>query len=58
MILALPKELIGNLDFSYDLPILKDNATDKQKIIYADFIKQYITDQHNEADLFIKHNKN
>lgn len=57
MILALPKELIGNLDFSHRLPILKDGATDKQKIIYADFIKELIAEQDNN-NLFIKHSKN
>lgn len=57
MILALPKELIGSLDFSNDLPVLIDDATDKQKIVYADFIKQLILDNHNEDDLFFKNHK-
>lgn len=53
MILALPDKLIGSLDFTYDLPVLKDSATDKQKIIYADFIKELIAENYNGDDLFI-----
>lgn len=50
--LALPDELIGSLDFSYNLPVLKDSATDKQKIIYADFIKELIAENNGKNDLF------
>lgn len=50
--LALPDELIGSLDFSYNLPVLKDNATDKQKIIYADFIKELIAENNEKNNLF------
>lgn len=50
--LALPDELIGSLDFSYNLPVLKDSATDKQKIIYADFIKQLIAENSGSNNLF------
>lgn len=49
--LALPDELIGSLDFSYNLPVLKDSATDKQKIIYADFIKELIAENNGKNDL-------
>lgn len=51
MMLALPDELIGSLDFSYNLPVLKDSATDKQKIIYADFIKELIAENNGKNDL-------
>ena len=58
MILALPQELIGNLDFSYSLPILNAGATEKQKLIYVDFIQELITEQDNkntsEIDSFFK----
>ena len=50
--LALPDELIGSLDFSYNLPVLKDSATDKQKIIYADFIKELIAENNGKNNLF------
>lgn len=50
--LALPDELIGSLDFSYNLPVLKDSATDKQKIIYADFIKELIAENNEKNNLF------
>ena len=50
--LALPDELIGSLDFSYNLPVLKDSATDKQKIIYADFIKELIAENNGKKNLF------
>lgn len=50
--LALPDELIGSLDFSYNLPVLKDSATDKQKIIYADFIKELIAENNGKDNLF------
>lgn len=49
--LALPDELIGSLDFSYNLPVLKDSATDKQKIIYADFVKELIAENNGKNDL-------
>ena len=52
MMLALPDELIGSLDFSYNLPVLKDSATDKQKIIYADFIKELIAENNEKNNLF------
>lgn len=52
MILALPDKLIGSLDYSYDLPVLKDSATDKQKIIYADFIKELIAENNGKNNLF------
>ena len=59
MILALPKELIGHLDFSHSLPVLNADATEKQKIVYADFIKEWITEQDNQntsdVDKFFKH---
>lgn len=50
--LALPDELVGSLDFSYNLPVLKDSATDKQKIIYADFIKELIAENNGKNNLF------
>ena len=50
--LALPDELVGSLDFSYNLPVLKDSATDKQKIIYADFIKELIAENNEKNNLF------
>lgn len=50
--LALPDELIESLDFSYNLPVLKDSATDKQKIIYADFIKELIAENNGKNNLF------
>lgn len=45
MLLVLPEELENALDDSdkYSIPILKDGATDKQKIVYADFIKELVT---------------
>lgn len=52
MMLALPDELIGSLDFSCNLPVLKDSATDKQKIIYADFIKELIAENNGKNNLF------
>ena len=52
MMLALPDELVGSLDFSYNLPVLKDSATDKQKIIYADFIKELIAENNEKNNLF------
>lgn len=32
------------------IPVLKDGATDKQKILYADFIKQYVEDDQVKSD--------
>lgn len=59
MILALPKELIGHLDFSYSLPVLNAGATKKQKIVYAEFIQELITEQDNQntndVGSFFKH---
>ena len=49
---AIPKEIINIIDFVDGIPVLKDGATDKQKVIYADFMKDYLTN-HNEDDFDI-----
>lgn len=39
---AIPLEIIDSIDFIYNIPVLKEGATDKQKIIYADFMRDYL----------------
>ena len=59
--LPIPKELLDVIDLNdrYPVPALKDNATDKQKIIYADFINELMkngTCDHFSFDKpFFKH---
>ena len=45
--LAIPLEIIDVIDLNndYPVPVLKDGATDKQKIIYADFITELLTSE-------------
>lgn len=57
--LAIPKEIRDVLDFSNTVPVLKPCATDKQKIIYADFITELLTgegcDRGYMDEPFFKH---
>lgn len=53
-IMAIPKELQGMLDFSNTEPVLKNGATDQQKIIYADWISELFKD-HSTDEPFFKH---
>ena len=45
--LAIPSEIrhVVNLNPEYPVPVLKPCATDKQKIIYADFITELLTSE-------------
>ena len=45
--LAIPLEIrnVVNLNPEYPVPVLKPCATDKQKIIYADFITELLTSE-------------
>ncbi len=59
--LAIPLEIrhVVNLNPEYPVPVLKDGATDKQKIIYADFITELLTgegcDRGYMDEPFFKH---
>ena len=58
--IAIPLEIIDVIDLNdrYPVPALKDNATDKQKIIYADFINELIKMVHVTTSLLINHSSN
>ena len=45
--LAIPLEIIDVIEFNnkYPVPVLKPGATNKQKIIYADFITELLTSE-------------
>ena len=45
--LAIPLEIIDVIEFNnkYPVPVLKLGATNKQKIIYADFITELLTSE-------------
>lgn len=47
---AIPEKIINIIDFIDRIPMLKDGATDEQKIIYADFMKEYLAN-NNKDDL-------
>lgn len=51
-----PKELDNVLEYTdyAQLPILKSNATDKQKIIYADYIVERLNENKVVAPFFNK----
>lgn len=51
-----PKELDNVLEYTdyAPLPILKSNATDKQKIIYADYIVERLNENKVVAPFLIK----
>ena len=59
--IAIPSEIIDVIDLNneYPVPALKNNATNKQKIIYADFINELMkngTCDHFSFDKpFFKH---
>ena len=55
-IMGIPKELKKVLDFSNTEPVLKDGATDQQKIIYADWISELFKDRSADEPFF-KDNK-
>lgn len=59
--IAIPKELNNMLTFPKDkpVPILKKSATDQQKIIYADFITELLSDKtcYRYKDDFFKSHK-
>lgn len=52
----MPKELDNVLEYTdyAPLPILKSNATDKQKIIYADYIVERLNENKVDAPFFNK----
>ncbi|MEK3529056.1 hypothetical protein AAA431_04650 [Lactobacillus crispatus] len=51
-----PKELDNVLEYTdyAPLPILKSNATDKQKIIYVDYIVERLNENKVDAPFFNK----
>ncbi len=59
--IAIPIELHNMLTFPKDkpVPILKKSATDQQKIIYADFITELLSDKtcYRYKDDFFKSHK-
>ena len=59
--IAIPIELHNMLTFPKDkpVPILKKSATDQQKIIYADFITELLSDKtcYRYKDDFLKSHK-
>lgn len=54
--MAIPDDLKKVIEFTdyAPAPILKDGATDKQKIIYADFITELFKDKSFDDEAFDK----
>lgn len=56
MILQVPNRIKDVVTFpdNAKAPIISRNATDEQKIIYADFISQYLVDDYSDKEPFFK----